>query len=159
MATEEHRRVVQGLRVRDIAVRLSMSESDLYRKQRAAVAESLFQLGWLDADANEPDRAEQAFHEVIAIRRGLQGQARGIAFAYLALLAILVVVGLMTKGWGGLVASATVDRTGPKRIIASTFAGVGNEEVWNPMTNCTMYGSSITPPLMRSWSTQYWPGW
>ena len=32
-------RFVQGLRVRDIAVRLSMSESDLYRKQRAAVAE------------------------------------------------------------------------------------------------------------------------
>ncbi|MBP1778575.1 MAG: hypothetical protein H6Q86_4586, partial [candidate division NC10 bacterium] len=32
-------RFVQGQRVRDIAVRLSMSESDLYRKQRAAVAE------------------------------------------------------------------------------------------------------------------------
>jgi hypothetical protein len=32
-------RFIQGLRVRDIAVRLSMSESDLYRKQRAAVAE------------------------------------------------------------------------------------------------------------------------
>jgi hypothetical protein len=32
-------RFIQGLRVRDIAVRLAMSESDLYRKQRAAVAE------------------------------------------------------------------------------------------------------------------------
>ncbi len=32
-------RFIQGQRVRDIALRLSMSESDLYRKQRAAVAE------------------------------------------------------------------------------------------------------------------------
>ena len=30
-------RFVQGLRVRDIAVRLAMSESDLYRKQRIAI--------------------------------------------------------------------------------------------------------------------------
>jgi hypothetical protein len=32
-------RFIQGQRVRDIAIRLAMSESDLYRKQRTAVAE------------------------------------------------------------------------------------------------------------------------
>jgi hypothetical protein len=30
---------IRGLRVRDVAGRLAMSESDLYRKQRAAIAE------------------------------------------------------------------------------------------------------------------------
>ncbi len=42
-------RFIQGLRVRDIAPRLSMSESDLYRKQRAAVAEVAKTLAEMEA--------------------------------------------------------------------------------------------------------------
>lgn len=46
-------RFIQGQRVRDIALRLSMSESDLYRKQRAAVAEVARTLAEMEA-AIEP---------------------------------------------------------------------------------------------------------
>ena len=42
-------RFIQGQRVRDIAVRLSMSESDLYRKQRAAVVEVARTLAEMEA--------------------------------------------------------------------------------------------------------------
>ncbi len=42
-------RFIQGQRVRDIAMRLSMSESDLYRKQRAAVAEVAKTLAEMEA--------------------------------------------------------------------------------------------------------------
>ncbi len=43
-------RFIQGQRVRDIALRLSMSESDLYRKQRAAVAEVARTLADMEAE-------------------------------------------------------------------------------------------------------------
>ena len=42
-------RFIQGQRVRDIALRLSMSESDLYRKQRAAVVEVAKTLAEMEA--------------------------------------------------------------------------------------------------------------
>lgn len=42
-------RFIQGQRVRDIALRLSMSESDLYRKQRAAVVEVVKTLAEMEA--------------------------------------------------------------------------------------------------------------
>lgn len=42
-------RFIQGQRVRDIALRLAMSESDLYRKQRAAVAEVARTLAEMEA--------------------------------------------------------------------------------------------------------------
>jgi hypothetical protein len=44
-------RFVQGQRVRDIARRLAMSESDLYRKQRAAVAVVAKTLAEMEASA------------------------------------------------------------------------------------------------------------
>ncbi len=44
-------RFIQGQRVRDIANRLAMSESDLYRKQRAAVAEVARTLAAMEAAA------------------------------------------------------------------------------------------------------------
>jgi hypothetical protein len=48
---------VQGLRVRDIAQRLAMSEADLYRKQRLAieeVARTLSEMEAQDSAANSP---------------------------------------------------------------------------------------------------------
>jgi DNA-directed RNA polymerase specialized sigma subunit len=41
-------RFLQGKRVRDIAERLAMSESDLYRKQRIAVEEVARQLALME---------------------------------------------------------------------------------------------------------------
>ncbi len=46
-------RFIQGQRVRDIANRLAMSESDLYRKQRAAVAEVARTLAEMEAAATD----------------------------------------------------------------------------------------------------------
>jgi len=51
-------RFVQGQRVRDIARRLSMSESDLYRKQRAAVAEVTRTLAKMEAEVVDKDRVD-----------------------------------------------------------------------------------------------------
>ncbi len=48
-------RFVQGMRVREIAHKLSMSESDLYRKQRAAVAEVAKAIADMEAEANDRD--------------------------------------------------------------------------------------------------------
>jgi hypothetical protein len=45
-------RFVQGQRVRDIAVRLAISESDLYRKQRVAVAEVARTLAEMEAEVS-----------------------------------------------------------------------------------------------------------
>ena len=45
-------RFIQGMRVREIARRLSMSESDLYRKQRAAVAEVAKAIADMEAEAD-----------------------------------------------------------------------------------------------------------
>jgi hypothetical protein len=45
-------RFIQGQRVRDIAYRLAMSESDLYRKQRAAVAEVARTLAEMEAQVS-----------------------------------------------------------------------------------------------------------
>jgi hypothetical protein len=43
---------IQGLRVRDIAHRLAMSEADLYRKQRLAIEEVARTLGEMEAQGN-----------------------------------------------------------------------------------------------------------
>ncbi len=48
-------RFLQGQRVRDIAIRLAMSESDLYRKQRTAVAEVARTLAEMEAVAARED--------------------------------------------------------------------------------------------------------
>jgi hypothetical protein len=45
---------IRGLRVQDIARRLAMSESDLYRKQRIAIAEVAKALSDLELDRNPP---------------------------------------------------------------------------------------------------------
>jgi len=52
-------RFIQGQRVRDIALRLSMSESDLYRKQRAAVAEVARTLAEMEAATQPLETSEQ----------------------------------------------------------------------------------------------------
>lgn len=52
-------RFVQGQRVRDIARRLSMSESDLYRKQRAAVAEVARTLAEMEATAEAKEKGTE----------------------------------------------------------------------------------------------------
>ena len=44
---------VQGLRVRDIAQRLAMSEADLYRKQRLAIEEVARTLREMETGENE----------------------------------------------------------------------------------------------------------
>ncbi len=51
---------VKGLRVRDIAGRLAMSESDLYRKQRVAIEALAHQLAAMEADPESPPRAGAA---------------------------------------------------------------------------------------------------
>jgi len=48
---------IRGLRVRDIAGRLAMSESDLYRKQRVAIAEVARALADLELDESVGPRA------------------------------------------------------------------------------------------------------
>jgi hypothetical protein len=48
-------RFIQGQRVRDIAIRLAMSESDLYRKQRAAVAEVAKTLAEMEAQVTQEE--------------------------------------------------------------------------------------------------------
>jgi hypothetical protein len=50
-------RFIQGERVREIAARLAISESDLYRKQRVAVAEVAKTLADMEAAATEADSA------------------------------------------------------------------------------------------------------
>ncbi|MFQ5459423.1 MAG: hypothetical protein ACE5EL_01375, partial [Anaerolineae bacterium] len=51
---------VKGLRVRDIAGRLAMSESDLYRKQRVAIEALAHQLAAMEADPESPPPAGAA---------------------------------------------------------------------------------------------------
>lgn len=56
-------RFVQGLRIRDIAARLAMSESDYYRKQRVAieeVADTLAQMERTLAQREATDSGENA---------------------------------------------------------------------------------------------------
>ena len=48
-------RFVQGQRVRDIASRLAISESDLYRKQRVAVAEVAKTLAEMEAEVADEE--------------------------------------------------------------------------------------------------------
>jgi hypothetical protein len=60
-------RFVQGQRVRDIARRLAMSESDLYRKQRAAVAVVAKTLAEMEAAVTE---GEQATAPQVGVRVG-----------------------------------------------------------------------------------------
>ncbi|MDM8532480.1 histidine kinase N-terminal 7TM domain-containing protein [Anaerolineales bacterium HSG25] len=51
---------VQGMRVRDIAQRLAMSESDLYRKQRLAIEEVARTLKDMEAQGDDADNIEVA---------------------------------------------------------------------------------------------------
>jgi hypothetical protein len=57
-------RFVQGQRVRDIANRLAMSESDLYRKQRTAVAEVAKTLADMEAEAARQEDKEPTLNAV-----------------------------------------------------------------------------------------------
>jgi len=50
---------VRGLRVRDVARRLAMSESDLYRKQRVAITEVARALADLEQNGTGPAREEE----------------------------------------------------------------------------------------------------
>jgi hypothetical protein len=51
-------RFIQGRKVRDVALRLAMSESDLYRKQRVAIeAVAGIILGMEDTSDDEPQTA------------------------------------------------------------------------------------------------------
>jgi len=43
---------LQGLKVRDVALRLSVSEADLYRKQRVAVDEVLKRIAQMEGNAD-----------------------------------------------------------------------------------------------------------
>jgi hypothetical protein len=43
-------RFVQGRKVRDVAMRLAISESDLYRKQRVAIEEVARRIGEMERD-------------------------------------------------------------------------------------------------------------
>ncbi len=47
---------VQGMRVRDIAQRLAMSEADLYRKQRLAIEEVARTLSDMEAEEEEASK-------------------------------------------------------------------------------------------------------
>jgi hypothetical protein len=49
-------RFVKGLRVRDLAARLGLSESDLYRKQRVAIEDLARQLAAMEADRANAER-------------------------------------------------------------------------------------------------------
>jgi DNA-directed RNA polymerase specialized sigma subunit len=44
---------IQGLRVRDVAQRLAMSESDLYRKQRVAIEEVAHALAEMEQEQQQ----------------------------------------------------------------------------------------------------------
>jgi len=46
---------VQGKRVRDVARRLAMSESDLYRKQRVAIENVARTIASMEEEARQPD--------------------------------------------------------------------------------------------------------
>jgi hypothetical protein len=50
---------VRGLRVREIAHRLAMSESDLYRKQRVAISEVARALADLELNGTLPARTSE----------------------------------------------------------------------------------------------------
>jgi hypothetical protein len=51
---------IQGMRVRDIAHRLAMSESDLYRKQRVAIEEVARALAEMEQEKQEPIHVESS---------------------------------------------------------------------------------------------------
>ena len=57
---------VRGLRVRDVARRLAMSESDLYRKQRVAIAEVAKALADLEQSGAEPAEGEEGPASLVA---------------------------------------------------------------------------------------------
>lgn len=65
---------IRGLRVRDVARRLAMSESDLYRKQRVAIAEVARALA--DLEQGEASQAEGDNHRdrAVAIESHLDNQ-------------------------------------------------------------------------------------
>ncbi len=47
-------RFLQGRKVRDVAYRLAMSESDLYRKQRLAIEEVARQIADMESGQTQP---------------------------------------------------------------------------------------------------------
>lgn len=51
---------IRGLKVRDVALRLAMSESDLYRKQRVAIAEVARALAELEQNGSNSSQAENS---------------------------------------------------------------------------------------------------
>jgi hypothetical protein len=53
-----HLRFLQGLRIREIASRLAMSESDFYRKQRVAIEEVARQIALMEEHDAAPRKAE-----------------------------------------------------------------------------------------------------
>ena len=57
---------IRGLRVRDIAGRLAMSESDLYRKQRIAIAEVARALADLEQDGRLQTQEELTVTATVA---------------------------------------------------------------------------------------------
>jgi hypothetical protein len=57
---------IRGLKVRDIAGRLAMSESDLYRKQRVAIAEVAKALADLEQDGRLQVQEEAALSGAVA---------------------------------------------------------------------------------------------
>jgi len=56
---------IRGLRVREVANRLAMSESDLYRKQRVAITEIARVLTDLEQDGNPPPPNGDGRSEVV----------------------------------------------------------------------------------------------
>jgi hypothetical protein len=62
---------VRGLRVRDIAGRLAMSESDLYRKQRVAIAEVARALADLEQNGSDTAMKGEPEAQLMAQKNGL----------------------------------------------------------------------------------------
>jgi hypothetical protein len=65
---------LRGLKVRDIARRLAMSESDLYRKQRVAIAEVARALADLEQNGSNPDQGSHLGAGQVAAENRLDNQ-------------------------------------------------------------------------------------
>jgi hypothetical protein len=52
-------RFIQGRKVRDVAMRLAMSESDLYRKQRIAIESVAAIIGEMERAAAEDEESDE----------------------------------------------------------------------------------------------------
>jgi hypothetical protein len=65
---------IRGLKVRDIAGRLAMSESDLYRKQRIAIAEVAKALADLEQDGRPQTQETASLPGAVAGENHLDNQ-------------------------------------------------------------------------------------